>query len=400
MEKYKVLWVSDLVTPTGFSRVAHSLINNLKPNFNITGVGINYRGDPHDLGIPVYPASTGGSLYGENRVVDILNAEEFDILFILNDAWVIDRLLKAIKKGVTKELPAIVVYFPVDAEEHDSEWYQDFDIVNRAVTYTKFGEQVVKTCVPNMKLDIIPHGADKATFYKKYNTKLEAKAYLFGEALNSIEHPEDSFIVLNANRNQPRKKLGTTLKGFQLFSKDKPSNVKIYMHCGIVDNSINVAKLAVRYKIDNRLIVSSSKRGVQVVPDSRLNDIYNACDVGINTSMGEGWGLTNMEHAMTHAAQLVPNHSACAEIFGDCGLLIPTHHETLFDLSMTLGKEVSPESVADGLQNLYDNKSYREELAQLAYAKFSRDEYDWAVISDTWKNLFFEVLDDHNSISK
>ena len=33
-------------------------------------------------------------------------------------------------------------------------------------------------------------------------------------------------------------------------------------------------------------------------PDEALNLIYNACDVGINTANGEGWGLVPFEHAM------------------------------------------------------------------------------------------------------
>ena len=48
-----------------------------------------------------------------------------------------------------------------------------------------------------------------------------------------------------------------------------------------------------------------------LAPDE-LNVLYNACDVGLNTSEGEGFGLIALEHAAAGAAQVVPRHSACA----------------------------------------------------------------------------------------
>ena len=46
-----------------------------------------------------------------------------------------------------------------------------------------------------------------------------------------------------------------------------------------------------------------------------LNRLYGACDVGVNTSCGEGWGLVSFEHALTGAAQVVPRNSVCEELW-------------------------------------------------------------------------------------
>lgn len=393
-KKARILWVSDLVAPTGFGRVSHSILKYLANDYEIVGVGVNYHGDPHDLNFPVFPASVGLAKgpYGENRVCDLLNERDFDLVFILNDSWVIDRYLQAIKDTVKKALPKIVVYFPVDSTGHDPEWYRNFDIVSQAVTYTKFGEWVVRDANPVLDLRIIPHGTNTDIFYKKFETRLEAKNKFFEPYADKIGDLTNSFIVLNANRNQPRKKLDITMQGFAKFARNKPQDVKIYMHCGMVDASIHVDKLANRYGISNRLIVSSAKRGIQVVPDSRLNDIYNATDVGINTSMGEGWGLTNVEHATTGAVQLVPNHSACRELFTDCGLLMNTCGEFMFDNSQTVGKLVSADEVAQRLEYLYRNPEERERLAKLGYEKFTSKEYTWEYISKQWDDLFLSVL--------
>ncbi len=392
VKKGRILVVGDLVTPTGFSRVNHSLIKYWEDEYEITGVGVNYHGDPHSYNFPVFPAFNGRSVYGENRVCDLLNSKDFDILFILNDAWVVNRYLQAIKDTVKKALPKIVVYFPVDSMYHNPEWYKNFDIVTQAVTYTKFGEWVVNDANPTLSLMVIPHGVDTSVFYRTHTTRAEAKNHLFAPYIDKMGNLDNSFIVLNANRNQPRKKLDITMEGFAKFAKNKPKDVKLYMHCGMVDSSIDVDILANRFGISDRLIVSSVKRGVQTVPDSRLNEIYNAADVGINTGMGEGWGLPNVEHAATGAVQLVPNHSACRELFTGCGLLMNTYGEFMFDNSLTVGRLVNSDEVAKNLEFLYRNPEELQKLAKAGYEKFTSPEFSWEVIAGQWKELFKGLL--------
>ena len=402
-EKIKILFVGDLVVPTGFGQVMHNIIKPNADEFDITGLGVNYRGDPHDLGIPVYPATVSGqgNVYGIDRLIDILRLNKFDILYILNDAWVISYYLDAIKQHLKDvKLPKIVVYFPVDSEHHDARWYRDFDIVTKAFTYTEYGKEVVRQCVPSLEVGVIPHGTNTEDFYQTHETRLEAKIDFFGEKiLNGFGKPEDSFIVLNANRNQPRKRLDTTIEGFSLFAKGKSEAVRLYMHAGVVDNAIDITHIAARYGVQERLILTNLNRGVQKIPMTSLNKIYNACDVGINTSMGEGWGLTNTEHAATGAVQVVPDHSACKEIFSGCGYLMKTHMNYTFNGSQTVGKLVHPSEVAKALQTLYDNKELRDGLAKAGQKKFTSKEYQWSYIADLWRDVFIEVTKDDSKIS-
>lgn len=395
-EKRKVLFVGDLVTETGFSTVNHNIIKSNLERFDITGLGVNYYGDPHGYNFPIYPAMIGGrgNIYGLDRVCNLMNTTDYDVLFILNDAWVISYYLEAIKKNVTKKLPHIVVYFPVDSEEHDPNWYKDFDIVNKAYTYTEFGRRVIKECMPDMKVGVIPHGVDTEDFYQIYESKYDAKADLFGSKLKGVDSPEDTFIVLNANRNQPRKKLDITMKGFQLFVAGKPNNVKLYMHCGIRDSHIDVIKQAHRLKLDDRLVFTSLSQGVQRVTKAKLNQIYNACDVGINTSLGEGWGLTNMEHAVTGAAQIVPRHSACEELFSDCGLLMETIAPITFDQSETVGRLTTAEEVARNLELLYRDHRLLKTLSEKGKQKFLQPQYQWKNIAKQWGDIFEEVCEE------
>jgi len=391
--------VGDLVSPTGFAQVLHNIIKPNIEEFDITGLGVNYRGDPHKIGIDIFPAmiSGRGNVYGVDRLIDILKTNKIDLLFILNDSWVISYYLEAIKKELEgiAQLPKIVVYFPVDSEYHNPIWYRDFDIVSRAYTYTEFGVKVLEKAMPTMKVGIMPHGTDTEDFFKLNEDRTIAKKKLLGDKMiNELGEPDDLFFVLNANRNQPRKRLDITIEGFSIFAKDKPSGVKLYMHSGVVDSSVDLRVISKRYGVDDRLIITSLNSGIQRVPIQRLNLIYNACDVGINTSMGEGWGLINTEHAVTGAPQIVPEHSACTELFEDCGLLMPTVTRYTFDGSQTVGKLVSPEAVAESLETLYADKNLRKELSDKALKKFTSKEYRWQYIAEQWKDIFKEVCDD------
>ena len=393
MAKPKLLWVSDLVTPTGFSRVSHSLIEFLMNKYDIVGIGVNYRGDPHNYPFPIYPAGISGHIFGEDRLANILNNTKFDVLFILNDSWIINNYLEYLKKTVTMPLPKIVVYFPVDSKDHDPNWYSNFHMVNRAVTYTEFGKSVVngEGCSPNMKLDIIPHGINNSVFYKKFSIRRDAKQSLVGNGRDP-----NSFIFLSANRNQPRKRLDITLRAFKLFAEGK-NDVLLHMHCGVRDSHIDVAAIALRLKIDDKLILTNLGNGVQMVPDAKLNDIYNAADVGLNSSMGEGWGLTSIEHAITGAPQIVPDHSACAEIFNDCGLLVPTITDFTFDNTMSVGKLITPEAMAEKMELLYTNRELYDDLSKKSLAKFQDPMYSWRTIAGTWDRLFSETMKDANT---
>lgn len=392
-KKLRGLFVGDMVVETGFSTVMHNIIKNIKDEIDVVGVGVNYSGDPHDFGFPIYPARGGGNIYGLDRVCNILNSATFDFVFILNDAWVISYYLDAIKKNVKTPLPKIIVYFPVDSRFHDPTWYSNFDIVTKAYTYTEFGKQVVngKDCAPMLEVGVMPHGVDAADFYRIDETRQEARLKLFGDKIKGPGKLSDLFIVLNANRNQPRKKLDITIAGFSLFAKNKPKNIRLYMHCGVVDSHVDIIKEAKRYKVDDLLLLTNLNNGIQRISKEKLNLIYNACDVGINTGLGEGWGLTNVEHAVTGAVQIVPRHSACTELFGDCGMLMETVTDWTFDGCETVGRVTTPEEVARCLELLYRNKTLKNELSAQGLRKFTGSRYEWKNIAKQWKDIFIEA---------
>jgi glycosyltransferase involved in cell wall biosynthesis len=384
----RILIIGDGVVPTGFSTVLHNIISNLnKKVYEIHHLAVNYYGDPHDKEWKVYPAVLGGDIWGFGRLDSILNSEPEGI-FILNDVWVIDQYLKIIKDHYKeKPIPPIMVYFPVDAKVLDKDWFRHFDIVTKVAVYTQFGQKEVKLA-SDIDATIIPHGINRKDFYKIDLPKREIKAKIYPDKEDFL----DSFIVLNANRNQPRKRVDLTLLGFRLFCEGKPENVKLYMHMGVKDMGWDLFKLAHRYGIDSRLIVTNTNPNIQVITLDKLNLIYNGTDVGVNTAVGEGWSLTNMEHAVSGAPQIVPDHSALHEIYSDCGMLVPVSTWAPSQDVLTVHGVVRVEDVATALENIYQDKELYNELSRKTLEKFSDEKYSWDyIVKNMWTPLFREV---------
>jgi glycosyltransferase involved in cell wall biosynthesis len=202
----------------------------------------------------------------------------------------------------------------------------------------------------------------------------------------------DAFIVLNANRNMPRKRIDLTIHGFALFAKNKSAHVKLYLHMATEDSGWNVLVLAKRYGIFNRLIMTQADNSRPTFSDEQLNYLYNACDVGMNTTTGEGWGLPSFEHAATRAPQIVPRHTSLADLWKDAAEFIDPAMTLTWPGNLTHAHIVTPEGVAAALQRLYEDDARREKLADAAYRNATRPEFNWTSIAARWRQLFDEML--------
>lgn len=279
----KLLWVGDSVANTGLARVTDTICTELHKTgkYDITVLGINYRGDPHDKPYKVYPTWQTDML-GLTRLTPLIEYIKPDIVVLFSDLWIVVNLwLPRIPESYRGKL---VTYFPVDAGPYDEpSWIEGLKMFNKVCTYTKFGEKILCEAGYEGSVTILPHGVDTSTFYP--TDKNVSRSILKGIEL-------DDFIVFNGNRNQPRKRIDLTIKGFAEFSKmvegKKP---KLYLHMGIKDMGFDILRLSDRYLEKGQLLITSPKISpASGVSDEVLNHIYNSADIGLNTSGGEGWG--------------------------------------------------------------------------------------------------------------
>jgi glycosyltransferase involved in cell wall biosynthesis len=138
---------------------------------------------------------------------------------------------------------------------------------------------------------------------------------------------------------------------------------------------------------DRTILARGADGGHPRLDDEALNRLYGACDVGLNTAAGEGWGMIALEHAATGAAQIVPGDWICGETWRGHAELLETVAEPPGPQSYTREFTVAPASVAAALERLYSDKAYCSGMAARAAALAGQSCFEWTAIADRWDAL-------------
>jgi len=140
---------------------------------------------------------------------------------------------------------------------------------------------------------------------------------------------KNDIIILNANNFVPRKRHDLTIIAFnKLLESDIENSIKdrlkLWIHTDLkkfnayISSNIELHKILVKHS--KKIILSNNS-----LDDSKLILIYKICKIGLQTSTGEGFSLTNCEHSLynKNSIQVVPNFLATGHHFKDGkGLLI------------------------------------------------------------------------------
>lgn len=394
-DRPKILIIGDAVAPTGFARVIRSIFEPLANEYELHHLATRYDGGPHDYPWKLYPAGKTGDRYGYDQATLLVDELQPAIVFLLYDIVYQVRYLECLRKAAAQ--PWIVFYSPVESGPIAPEIMQRLGGLSRYVVFTEYGRREIENGLRTVRendpafqfpeLEVIPHGVATEKFFPLAD-KTEARRRM---RLDDAAH-RDAFIVLNANRNMPRKRIDLTIHGFSLFAKDKPANVKLYLHMATEDTGWNVLILAKRYGIFDRLIMTQADNSRPTLSDEQLNFLYNACDVGITTTTGEGWGMPSFEHAATRAAQVIPRHTSLADLWKGAAEFIEPAMTLTYPGNLTHAHLVTPEGVAAALQRLYEGRAHREALAEAAFRNATHPELSWSRIAARWQRLFDEML--------
>lgn len=395
--KIRILWVGDSpASSTGFGRVSQAVLENLYQtgNYDVSVLGINHViGDPHRYEgmFRIYPSRAKGEVYGFNRVEEVISKEKPNIILINNDLWIACEYVKRIPAG-----NRIITYSPVDALPVQPSWLIPLERVkSKLVMYTNFAKQGVLRARKYEDISIIGHGVDTDEFYPIE----DARKFL-------VNIPPDSFVVQNVNRNQPRKRLDLFLKAMKVWldrlPKSDRDNVRFYYHGAMRDVGWNLISLAQRWGIDDRFLITNQENltPAQGVTLPSLCRIYNCADVHVLTSMGEGFGLSPFESGACGVAQIVPEHSACKELWNGVAPLIKIKEwEVLTGGVNTEGGVIDVDNLVDILNDLYYHRDKVKELGKKAYEYVNRERFSWSYVANQFDTIVKGVLNSNKYVS-
>lgn len=327
----RILFLADAGCNTGFAKVTHSIGERLiqQHGHDVHVLAINYDGDHYGGPLKLYRANKliPNDLYGQSRFVEMLNIVDPDVVFILNDPHIVLKFLFLNTWDEDKILlrhRPIIAYMPVDGYHFPAAWNLLAETTN-TVVMSKHG----LTAFPDATL--IYHGVDTEMFRplslgpkttstgKVIKTKREAK--------RAFGYDPEGFLVLRVDRNDIRKDYADSWKALMPVLR-RHDDVQVHFHCTQRDDGGDLRYLMTREPdYENRFFFPGGINTFQGFPIEDLSIIYNAADVFLSTSMGEGFGLTLAEAAASGVPIIAQDCSSITEVVGPGGILIPPDRE-------------------------------------------------------------------------
>lgn len=399
-KKTKVLAYCDFACATGFSTVATNILTELHNSgeYDIVVLGINHHGFPHPYPFPVYPVGVAGQgdrdPYGRKWVAQMMRTQEYDILFTIQDSFILEFMAEIIG-DLRQRNPKMkwVNYFPVDGLPKKS-WLDAMALADYPVTFTDWAVKVCNKVCPAMKDKIryIYHGVNTKDFFP---LTLDDAQLFKGEYFGALA---SKFMVVQVNRNQQRKDIPRGMVAFREFNKMYPDSV-FYIHAAVVDNGWNLMEVAKTIGLEpNVNICFPDNFGAnQGFPRDVLNRIYNAADVVMSSTTGEGWGLAQTEAMACCKPVISPDNTSCSEIIGeDRGLLVKSGgdmnlHTILPNDNEVVRPLIDINDMIAKLSFVYERRADAQKLALNGY-KWVTSSLKWDKnIVPAWREVFEEA---------
>lgn len=402
-KKTRILFYGDAPpVATGFGTVSRNILVPLHNTgkYDITVLGINYWGEPHEFPFPIWPVGMNKEKdpYGRQLVQERIESSDFDILFMIQDSFILDFAKDFLPKLRYNKKFKSIIYFPIDGvpKQH---WVEAMAEADYPVTYTDFGFKECVNAFPPIKekLRIIPHGVNINDFYPAdYKDVLEFRTKYFGPLA-------DRFIVTNVNRNQQRKDIPRTILAFKEFKEriGREDGAVLYLHMAVNDQGWKLDEVvnACGLEINKDVVFPVNFGPNRGFPIEILNMIYNCSDVVISSTTGEGWGLAQVEAMATNTPVVSPDNTACSEIVGGGkGMLVNSGHDLEHFTVLPHDNEVlrpiiSIDDMASKLEMLYNDEVLRHTVAEKGM-NWARNSLVWEDnIVPTWESLVDEAAE-------
>lgn len=294
--------------PTGYARVGAALANG----FAARGMAVTVFGYQNVIPrtVSMHQAVTildvakevqNPFAFGESLLAAHLARTSYDKVILYNDVLVLRSFLDAL---ANIRIPRLIIY--LDLVHDDQLGVQD--IVRRADEIWVFSDYwkgaLESTSEIDVPVHVVPHGVDSC--FRPLDPQACRKA---------LGLPAQGLIVLNTNRNSYRKALDVTIRVFlEVYKRHHcPKDFFLFLNCNTssCDTGYDIPFLiraeCQRLGLDWQDVAQHRILGMPnagFLSDETLCQLYNACDVGINTCTGEGFGLPTLEHGSLGKPQL------------------------------------------------------------------------------------------------
>lgn len=377
----RALWIGDAGADTGFGTVTHGIGERLVAmGHDIHVLATNYDGDHVDTNLKLYRPNklVQPDIYGQSRFVEMLSSIEPEVVVILNDPFVIAKFLFRNNWDTERALlqyRPILAYMPVDGTAQPTTW-NILERVTKPVLMSRFG----RTWLPDAP--VVWHGVDTSQYRpastKRYISSGGAEVSSKKDAKRALGYDPDGFLVLRVDRNSRRKDFSSTWKALVPVMK-RHTDIQVHFHCkGTGDDGVELPQLFSREpSIAEKFFLPGNHSTQRGWPKDDLAILYNAADLFVSTSWGEGFGLTLVESLACGVPVIAQDVSAISEVVGPGGVLLPP----AATITVTSGQDQWLPDVgafSEAIEHLYLAGGTRRKLGEAGREHISHFSWDEA----------------------
>ena len=427
-KKPVIVWESDSVLlNTGYATITRNILNGLSDEFEIHHLAHNLPSQTLPPGLTFQDGTklnfwihgSGRQPYCQDLIIPKINELQPDFFCVLLDTFMLYPWIMNYNFAPAKSL----FYFPSDGGGCLPQGCENvIKHFNVPVAMARFGNRQVKE-IHGIDTHYIPHAVDTDLF--RPLSKMEKdkiKSEMVVEGFNGVKMQgflKDKFVVGTVARNQGRKMMDRTVKAFARFCKDKPDAV-LYMHTDRQDAAavFDLTNLISRLGIENRVCFSPIKY-FDNFEYKEMNKVYNAMDLFLLSTSGEGFGIPTLEAASAGIPSVVTDYTTTYELLvedGKCGIPVPmvgmektmeemlqegmtfkqiddlyTENSTITGSWAVERGLMDTKKAAEAMTILYNAPEICEQMGRIGREKAIKL-YDWKIIIEQWRQLFRSML--------
>lgn len=296
---------------SGYAKVSYTILKNVNlKDYELNVYAIqkadkvkeNFRNDISEE-INVYDVGKTENGFNFSGLPGFVKLTRSDTVIIYNDAYVISMYVNQLNNANMLNKVKVVAYFDQVYEYTNPKYIENFNKYLKAIiVFSEYWKKELIRQGIEIPIYVMNHTiGDKISYVEK------------AEACEKMGMEEDKIYILNLNTNQVRKRYDIFLMGaakFYVDNEDYVDSVKLVLPVHdkqafnfneIINNEFR--KYGSKIKAEDVIINYNAHE----MSDEEVNLLYNACDIGINTCEGEGFGLCNVEHAYLGKPQIVSN---------------------------------------------------------------------------------------------
>jgi glycosyltransferase involved in cell wall biosynthesis len=365
-------------TPTGYGQQLKLVSQHLKNSGHAISVIAfhGHSGSPIDWnGIPIY----GAVAHPFGQDIMRAHADNFkaDIIITNMDAWVVEPQMMFDQKWVA--------WFPVDSEPCPPLVLEKVKQAYHRIVWTEFAKREMDKA--GVDYDYIPYAVD--TEQLQPGDKVAAR---------EIAHfLQDKFVVGMVAMNKgypPRKAFYQNIEAFKKLH-DKHPDTFLYLHTldGSRPNGESIDLIgycqSLGLKIGEDVVFADQYSYVLGYPDGAMNTLYNCFDVHLLVSMGEGFGMPQLEAQSCGVPVICGDWTTMPELCFSGWKVDKKDAEPFFTLQNTYQFLPHVDAIVDKLEMAYKMRGNKD------YSKRARDgamQYDIKrVIEKYWNPVLSKI---------